>query len=161
MSKKEVYYLTLSILYIFYGLVQTLNGLVSIVSIEPIQICIKLGSICIPNIFPDFFAGVSLLTIGLLFITTLYYHRVDKKKSEGYLLVGWILAVLLFILNILEIAANILDAYYPIIFGKEPNFIWSLSTDPWGFAPQLLLGILSLPIYSSIKSYLTELFPGK
>jgi len=35
------------------------------------------------------------------------------------------------VLNIIEIFANILDAYYPLLYGGEPNFEWSLAIDAW------------------------------
>ncbi|MCD6563484.1 MAG: hypothetical protein J7K23_06160 [Thermoproteales archaeon] len=162
MKIDKIYTLLIGDMYLFFGFVQFLNGLSSIfLGFIPFNTCISVSGICIPNIFPDVFSGIALLTTGLLFVSSLYFYGRDVIKAKGYFLVGWILAILMLGLNIVEILSNILDAYYPILFGGEPNFVWSICEDSWGIAPHLLLGLLILPMYFENKIYLSELFPKK
>ncbi len=160
MRLEKIYVSIIGILYILYGIIQVLNGFSSIFSLGELYVmCLKVSDMCIPNIFPDIFSGIGLLTIGILFVYSLYHK--EETKSAGYLLVGWILGILLLGLNIVEIVSNIIDAYYPIIFGREPNFDWSLSTDGWGIAPHIILGLFILPLYYKYREQLAELFPKK
>jgi len=153
----------LGLLYVIYGALQVYNGMLSwlLGREKALQLGVKMGNIYIPNTFPDPFSGLSLITVGLLFLLSFYYDLRGSRAYRGYLLTAWLLSITLLMLNVIEIAANVFDAYYPLLYGNEPNFEWSLATDGWGIAPHLLLGILAAPMYFSLKDLINELMPGR
>jgi hypothetical protein len=159
------YILIISILYIVYGLLQFYNGIgytwIPWLGNE-INLGVNVLDTYIPNAFPDPFSGLTLIIVGLILARSIQlYHRADYVKATGFLFVGWTLGVILMILNILIILADILDAYYPLIWGESVEG-WTLSSDPWGIAPHLIIGILLLPVYwhtTSIKQIIRGLIP--
>ncbi len=152
----------LGLLYVVYGVLQVINGITKwwLGRSDSLQLGIRVTDIVIPNAFPDPFSGVTLITVGLLFVASLYHYRRGKGVYRGYLLAAWFLAITLLLLNIVEIAANVLDSYYPLILGLEPEEPWSLANDAWGLAPHMLLGLLALPLYLGLKDMIKELAPG-
>jgi hypothetical protein len=161
MNVWRIYKVLLGLFYTFYGLLQIYNGILAIfTSGSPIQFGIEINNVFVPNVFSDPFAGLGLVTVGALLFYAAYYDLHDKNRSQGYLLAAWILAISLLLLNVVEFVANILDAYYPLVFGLEPNYIWSLDSDAWGISPQLVLGIFMLPFYFKLKLLIRELFPS-
>ena len=155
-----IYMLVISFLYLIYGVIQFYNGLVS--WWLPwlggnIQLGIHVFDAYIPNAFPDAFSGLVLATIGAILLRALYLSYINDKDFYGYLFVGWLLAVVLMSLNILVIFADVLDVYYPLIWGEGIEEGWSLAGDAWGIAPHLILGILLLPFYPRMKGVIEEL----
>ena len=67
---------------------------------------------------------------------------------------------MMLILNITVIIADILDVYYPSLWGETIEEGWALASDRWGIAPHLIIGIIALPIYWSVKDMIKELIPG-
>lgn len=160
MNFGRLYKVIIGALYVTYGVMQFYNGLSSLLAgVEGIQLGLKLFGTYIPKIFPDPFAGIALLTVGSLLLSSAYHEGRDKNEGRAYLLAAWILAVIMFSLNLIEIASSIADAYYPLLYGCEPNYEWSLAEDEWGLSPHLLLGMLTLPFYVQLKPLLKELFP--
>ncbi|MCE4605961.1 MAG: hypothetical protein F7B59_01320, partial [Desulfurococcales archaeon] len=89
------------------------------------------------------------------------YGRSEYVKAMGFLFVGWALGLILMILNVLVIFADVLDAYYPLLWGESVEG-WCLANDPWGISPYLILGIFAIPIYWSnagIKRMLRGIIP--
>jgi len=162
MSRSTVYYgAVLGLLYIVYGIVQLYNGAANwwLGREELLQLGIRAFGTYIPNAFPDPFSGLALVTVGLLFLDSLYHYARGNMKYVGYLFTAWLLSMVMLTLNVVEIVAIILDAYYPLLYGVEPNYEWSLASDPWGVAPHLVLGLLSLPLYFDLRSFIRELMP--
>jgi len=162
MSRSAVYYgAVLGLLYIVYGIVQLYNGAANwwLGREELLQLGIRAFGTYIPNAFPDPFSGLALVTVGLLFLDSLYHYTRGNMKYVGYLFAAWLLSIVMLTLNVVEIVAIILDAYYPLLYGVEPNYEWSLASDPWGVAPHLVLGLLSLPLYFDLRSFIRELMP--
>ena len=161
MNFSRFYKVIIGALYITYGVIQIYNGASSLlVGIEGVQLGLKIFDTYIPKIFPDPFAGIALLTVGFLLLSSAYQEGRDKNRERGYLLAAWILAVTMLSLNLIEIASSMADAYYPLLYGCEPNYEWSLAVDEWGVSPHFLLGMLTLPFYAQLKPLLKELFPG-
>ncbi|HDI31404.1 MAG TPA: hypothetical protein ENF80_01165 [Thermofilum sp.] len=152
----------LGLLYVIYGVLQVYNGVVSwwFGSDKLMQLGVKVFETHVPNTFPDPFSGLTLITIGLLFLAALYHSMRGFTRYKGYLFAAWLLAVTVLVLNVVEICASFLDAYYPLLYGGTPNFEWSLAVDAWGIAPHLLLGVLALPLYFDLKDFIRELIPG-
>ena len=152
-----------SILYPVYGAIQFYKGAVAWwfpwMGGEEIQLGVRVGEAYIPNAFPDPFSGIILIIIGAIFARSFYLSGRNPKLSEGFLLVGWILALLMLILNLVVLAADILDAYYPLLWGGEIEEPWTLGSDPWGISPHLILGLIAAPIYPKIKHLLKQLMP--
>jgi len=162
MSRSAVYYgAVLGLLYIVYGIIQLYNGVASwwLRREELMQLGVRALGTCIPNAFPDPFSGMALVTVGLLFLVSLYHCARGNAKHMGYLFAAWLLSMVMLALNVVEIIASILDAYYPLLYGGEPNYEWSLALDPWGMAPHLVLGLLSLPLYLDLRGFIGELMP--
>ena len=153
----------LSILYPIYGAIQFYKGAIAWwlpwIGGEEIQLGVKVGDAYIPNTFPDPFSGIILIIIGVIFARSIYLSKRDPKLAEGFLFVGWILASMMLILNLVVLAADILDTYYPLVWGGEIEEPWTLGSDPWGISPHLILGIIATPIYSKIKHLLKQLIP--
>ena len=163
MNYKNYYLLVAigAILYLFYGLIQLYNGVISWWFPwigRNIQVAVCINSAYIPNSFPDPFSGFSLIIIGLILIKALYLYSKGSEKHEGWLFVGWVLSLLMLLLNMIILFANILDAYYPILWGGEPGE-WSLAMDPWGIAPHSIVGIILLPLYFKVKKFIKEISP--
>ncbi len=162
MSRSAAYYgAALGLLYIVYGIVQLYNGVANwwLGGEELLQLGVEALGTSIPNAFPDPFSGLALATVGLLFLASLYYCARGSAKYVGYLFAAWLLSTAMLALNVVEIVASILDAYYPLLYGGEPNYEWSLASDPWGVAPHLVLGLLSLPLYLNLRGFMRELMP--
>ncbi|HFC49396.1 MAG TPA: hypothetical protein ENJ59_01540 [Thermofilum sp.] len=160
MNFGRFYKIIVGALYITYGVIQIYNGTSSLlVGVEGIQLGLKVFGTYIPKIFPDPFAGIALLTVGSLLLHSAHQEGRDENKERGYLLAAWILAVTMLGLNLIEILSGIADAYYPLLYGCDPNYEWSLAEDAWGLSPHFLLGILTLPFYIQLKTLLKELFP--
>jgi len=165
-NMKIIYPLTIiiSLLYILYGIIQIYNGLIewwiTWAGLKMFQLGIKVAGTYIPNSFPEPFSGIFLIVIGLVFFKAAYLYYKKNERYRGYLLVGWILAMMMLILNIVVILADILDVYYPLLWGGEIEEGWTLAGDTWGIAPHLIIGIIASPIYFSIKDLIKELIPG-
>jgi hypothetical protein len=147
------YIIAISALYLIYGLLQFYDGIVDWWLPwlgNEVQLGIKVLDTYIPNTFPDPFSGLSLVIVGLLLLRATQLYRSNHVKGLGFLFVGWLLATILMTLNALVIFADILDAYYPLVWGESVEG-WTLASDAWGVAPHLLIGILALPIYWSTK----------
>jgi len=155
--------LILSILYPIYGAIQLYKGTVAWwlpwIGGGEIQLGVKAGDAYIPNIFPDPFSGIILIIIGVIFARSIYLSRRNPGLAEGFLLVGWILASSMFILNLVVLAADILDTYYPLLWGGEIEEPWTLGSDPWGISPHLILGVIAAPIHWRTKYLLKQLIP--
>ena len=153
----------LSILYPLYGAVQLYKGAVAWwipwIGREEIQLGVRISEAYIPNAFPDPFSGMILIIVGVVFARSIYLLRRNPGLSEGFLFVGWILALLMLILNLVVLAADILDTYYPLLWGGEIEEPWTLGSDPWGISPHLILGVIAAPIYWKIKHLLKQLIP--
>jgi len=153
----------LSILYPIYGAIQFYKGAIAWwlpwIGEEEIQLGVKVGDAYIPNIFPDPLSGIILIVIGVIFARSIYLLRRNPRLSEGFLFVGWVLALLMLILNLVVLAADILDTYYPLLWGGEIEEPWTLESDPWGISPHLILGVIAAPIYWKIKHLLKQLLP--
>jgi len=153
----------LSILYPIYGAIQFYKGAVAWwlpwIGGEEVQLGVKVGDAYIPNTFPDPFSGIILIVIGVVFARSIYLSKRDPGLADGFLLVGWILALMMLILNLVVLAADILDTYYPLLWGGEIEEPWTLKSDPWGISPHLILGIIAAPIYPKIKHLLKQLIP--
>jgi len=153
-----------TLLYILYGSIQIYNGFVEWwvrwSGLKTIQLGIKFAGTYIPNSFPEPFSGIFLIIIGLVFLKATYLYYKGIEKHRGYLLVGWILAMMMLILNIVVILADILDVYYPLLWGGEIGEGWTLAGDAWGIAPHLIIGIIVSPTYFSVKDLIRELIPG-
>jgi len=151
----------LSILYPIYGAIQFYKGAVAWwlpwIGGGEIQLGIRIGEAYIPNIFPDPFSGIILIIIGVIFARSIYLSKRNPELADGFLFVGWILASSMLILNLVVLAADILDTYYPLIWGGEIEEPWTLGSDPWGISPHLLLGVITAPIYWKIKHLLKQL----
>jgi len=164
-KNKPIYILAsiLSILYPLYGIIQFYKGAIAWwipwIGGEGIQLGVRIGDAWIPNAFPDPFSGIILMIIGVIFARSIYLSRKNPELSDGFLFVGWILALLMLILNLVVLAADILDTYYPLLWGGEIEKTWTLESDPWGIAPHLILGIIATPIYWKIKHLLKQLIP--
>ncbi len=162
MSRSAVYYgAILGLLYIVYGIVQLYNGAANwwLGREELLQLGVRVLGTCVPNAFPDPFSGLALITVGLLVLASLHHYTRRNAKYVGYLFAAWLLSTMMLALNVVEIVASILDAYYPLLYGGEPNYEWNIASDPWGVAPHLVLGLLSLPLYLDIKGFIRELMP--
>jgi len=163
-TRANIYILMISILYLIYGIVQFYNGIVAWWLPwlgGSIQIGASILDTYIPNAFPDVFSGFVLLTVGAVLLKGVYLRYLGNEKYYGHIFVGWLLAMILMFLNILVIIADILDAYYPLIWGGGIEEGWSLAGDAWGIAPHLVLGLLLTPLYLRMKSILKELSPIK
>ena len=163
-TKESILILIISLLYIIYGIVQFYNGIVA--WWLPwlggnIQLGIAVLDTYIPNAFPDVFSGFVLLTIGAVLLRGIHLKHLGNEKYYGHLFIGWLFAMILMILNILVLIADILDVYYPLVWGGEIEEGWSLARDAWGIAPHLILGILLTLFYPKMKSILRELSPMK
>lgn len=156
MRKVTYYGSFLGILYLLYGFLQVYNALEWNVQENILQLGIEIYGTYIPNAFSDVFSGIALTTVGLLFLTATYYLLKKSEYYIGYFFAAWLLSVLLMLLNIVELLANFMDAYYPILLGYEPGE-WSLATDPWGIAPHLILGALASPLYPLFRDFIKEL----
>ena len=155
-----IYILIISLLYLIYGIIQFYNGLISWWMPwlgKNIQLGLNVFDTHIPNTFPDVFSGFVLIIIGALLMRGVYLSYINDKKSFSFLFVGWLLGIILMILNLLVIFANILDIYYPLVWGESIEEGWTLAGDAWGIAPHLILGLLLLPFYPKMKSVLREL----
>ncbi len=155
-----LYILVISLLYIIYGIIQFYNGIVA--WWLPwlggnIQIGFEVLDTYIPNSFPDVFSGFVLITVGAVLLRAMHLNYIGDKKFYGYFFVGWLLAIVLMILNALVIFADILDVYYPLVWGESVEEGWTLAGDAWGIAPHLILGLLLLPFYPKMKGVLREL----
>jgi hypothetical protein len=149
----KAYIIAVSALYLAYGLLQFYNGIVDWWlpwAGSEVQLGFKVLGTYIPNAFPDPFSGISLMIVGLILLRAIQLYRSDYAKGLGFLFVGWLLAVILMILNTLVIFADILDAYYPLVWGESVEG-WTLASDAWGIAPHLILGILAIPVYWSTR----------
>jgi len=153
----------LSILYPIYGAIQFYKGAIAWwfpwIGGEEIQLGVKVGDAYIPNIFPDPFSGIILIIIGVVFARSIYLLKKNPELADGFLFVGWILALMMLILNLVVLAADILDTYYPLLWGGEIEEPWTLESDPWGISPHLILGVIAAPIYWKIKHLLKQLLP--
>jgi len=153
----------LSILYLLYGIIQFYEGTIAWwfpwIGGDEIQLGVKIGEAYIPNAFPDPFSGIILIIIGVIFARSIYLSKRNPGLADGFLFVGWILALLMLILNLVVLAADILDTYYPLIWGGKIDEPWTLGSDPWGISPHLILGIIATPIYWKIKPLLKQLIP--
>ena len=163
--RKIVYIITVSVLYIIYGALQFYNGLVDwwfpwIGS--KINLGINVYGIQVPNIFPDPFSGLSLIIVGLVLIRSIQlYHNSKYVKAVSFLFAGWFLGITLMVLNVSVIFADVLGAYYPLIWGESVEG-WTLANDPWGAAPHLVIGVLITPMYwftRAVKDILKGLMP--
>jgi len=164
-NSNSIYILTsiLSILYLLYGVIQFYKGAVAWwipwIEGDEIQLGVRIGEAYIPNAFPDPFSGIILIIIGAIFARSIYLSRRNPELSDGFLFTGWILALLMLILNLVVLAADILDTYYPLLWGGKIENPWTLESDPWGISPHLILGIIAAPIYWKIKPLLKQLIP--
>ncbi|NIA10627.1 MAG: hypothetical protein GWP10_13095 [Nitrospiraceae bacterium] len=155
-----IYILIISLLYLIYGIIQFYNGLVSWWipwlggNIQP---GFNILDTYIPNTFPDVFSGFILIIVGALLIRAIYLNYINDERSFGFLFVGWLLAMVLMVLNLLVIFADMLDAYYPLVWGESIEEGWTLAGDTWGIAPHLILGLLLLPFYPKMKWMIKEL----
>jgi len=157
MKRIDWIYLTVIALgYILYGIIQFYNGVANIWSWKILQLGILIGGAYVPNAFPDAFSGIVLITVGGLFLKAQY---LKNKKYQGYLFVACSLAILLMLLNVLVILANILDAYYPLLWGETVEEGWVLAQDSWGIGPHIILGILLSPYYPATIELWKELKP--
>ncbi|PUA31947.1 MAG: hypothetical protein B7O98_08145 [Zestosphaera tikiterensis] len=151
----KAYVLAVATLYVIYGLLQLYNGVISwwFPWVESrVNLSVNFLDVRIPNIFPDPFSGLVLTLVGLILVRSIQLH--NKRlyvKAAGFLFVGWVLGVILMVLNVLIIVSDIIAAYYPLLWGSEVEG-WSLATDPWGISPHLLLGILLIPLYFFVSS---------
>ncbi len=165
MNKVEIWSGLISLLYIIYGAIQIYNGLIEWwlpwVGLEAIQLGVEIAGAYIPNSFPEPFSGIFLIVIGAVFLKALYLNFKGLEEYRGFLLAGWILAMMLLAVNVVVIAADILDVYYPLLWGGEVEESWSLASDAWGLAPHLIIGLLALPLYFAVKDLVWELMPGR
>ncbi len=165
--KDKTYLLTLvvSILYFLYGSIQFYNGLIewwfSWTGLSIIQLGFKFAGTYIPNTFPEAFSGVFLIIIGAVFTKALYLYSKGEREYRGFLFVGWLLSMLMLLLNLTVLFADILDTYYPLLWGGSIEKSWSLAGDTWGIAPHFIIGVIASPMYWSVKDLLKELLPGK
>ncbi len=154
----------ISILYIVYGVLQIYNGVIewwlTYISLKPMQLGFSFNNAYIPNAFPEPFSGMFLIVISAVFLKATYLYYKGYEKHRGFLFIGWLLAMMMLVLNITVIVADILDIYYPLIWGGAIDGGWTLASDSWGIAPHLIIGIIALPIYWSIKDMIKELMPG-
>lgn len=88
---------------------------------EVLQIGVEVYETHIPNAFPNVFSGIALITTGLLFLTSLYHSSKKLEYYRGYLFAAWMLTMLLMLLNIIELFASLIDAYYPVLLRYEPE----------------------------------------
>jgi len=162
-TKESIYIFILSLLYLVYGVLQFYNGLVGWMPYlgENLQIGVPVLGTYIPFAFPSIFSGLALFTVGALLLKGVYMRHQGDEKYCGYVFVGWAMAMLLMALNILVIIADILDTYYPLVWGETIEEGWSLAGDAWGIAPHLILGLLLTPFYTRMKDILRELSPMK
>ena len=163
-KKESIYIFMISLLYLGYGIMQFYNGIIAWWLPwmgGSVQVGIPVLDTYIPNAFPDVFSGLVLLTVGVVLLRAVYLNHLGDEKYHGYLFVGWLLAIILMILNILVIIADILDAYYPLLWGEVIEEGWSLAGDAWGIAPHLILGLFLTPFYPKMKNILIELSPMK
>ncbi len=149
----------LSVLYVIYGALQLYNGIAD--WWFPwmgggAQLGFGLGESYVPNVFPDPFSGLALVVIGAIFARAFLLFVRREESSRGFLFVGWILALMMLILNLTVLLADILDTYYPLIWGGEVE-MWTLGTDPWGISPHLVLGAIAALIYPEIRDVLRQL----
>ena len=161
---ESIYILVISLLYLTYGVVQLYNGVIGWWLPwlgRTVQIGVPVLDTYIPNAFPDIFSGFVLLTVGAVLLRAAYLNHLGDEKYYGHLFVGWLLAMILMILNILVIVADILDVYYPLVWGGEIEEGWSLAGDAWGIAPHLVLGLLLTVFYPEMRGILRELSPMK
>ena len=153
-----------SILYIVYGVLQIYNGIIvwwlTYLSLKPLQLGFSFNGVYIPNAFPEPFSGIFLIVISAVFLKATYLYYKGYEKHRGFLFMGWLLAMMMLVLNITVIVADILDVYYPLVWGGTVDEGWTLASDTWGIAPHLFIGIIALPIYWSIKDMIKELMPG-
>jgi len=151
------YVIVISILYLLYGILQLYNGVVSWWlpwAGSEIQLGIEALDTYIPKAFPDPFSGLSLIVAGLLFVRAIIeLHNSNTKRAFAFLFAGWLLAIILMILNVLVLLADVLDVYYPLLWGGSVEKGWTLAGDPWGIAPHLVLGVLTLLIYWSSRGF--------
>lgn len=151
-------------LYIVYGVLQIYNGVIrwwiTWLNLKSLQLGFRFAGTYIPNAFPEPFSGIFLIVISTVFLKATYLYYKGYEKHRGFLLIGWILSMMMLILNITVIVADILDIYYPLLWGGEIEGGWTLAEDAWGIAPHLIIGIIALPIYWSVKDMIKELIPG-
>jgi len=161
-ARVKAYVLAIATLYVIYGLLQLYNGVISwwFPWVESrVNLSINVLDVHIPNIFPDPFSGLVLTLVGLMLVRSIQLHnRRLYIKATGFLFVGWVLGIVLMILNVLIIISDIIAAYYPLIWGSEVEG-WNLAADPWGISPHLLLGVLLIPLYFFVSS-IREIIKG-
>lgn len=162
-TNESIYIFIISLLYLVYGVLQFYNGMTGWVSHlgGTLQIGVPVLGTYIPFVFPSIFSGLALFTVGALLLKGVYMWHQGDKKYRGYVFVGWAMAMLLMALNILVMVADILDTYYPLVWGGEVEEGWSLAGDAWGIAPHLVFGLLLVPFYPKMKGFLEELSPMK
>ncbi len=165
MDKVEIWSGLISFLYILYGTLQLYNGLLewwfSWIGLGAVQLGIKLAGAYIPNSFPEPFSGIFLIVIGAVFLKAIYLRYRGLDEYRGFLLAGWALAMIMMAVNIIVIIADILDIYYPLLWGGEIGEGWKLASDAWGLAPHLVIGLLASPLYFTVKDLIKELMPGR
>ncbi len=154
----------ISLLYIVYGVIQIYNGLVEWwlpwTGLPILQLGVKVAGAYVPNSFPEPFSGIFLVVIGGVFLKVVYLQSKGLEEYRGYLLAGWILAMIMLAVNATVIVADILDTYYPLLWGGKIEESWSLASDAWGLAPHLIVGILASPLYFAVRDLIQELMPG-
>ncbi len=164
MDKIGIWSSFISFLYIVYGAIQVYNGVIDWwfpwAGLSTLQLGIRLAGAYIPNSFPEPFSGIFLIVVGTVFLKAVYLQSKGLKEYRGYLLAGWILAMIMLAVNATVIVADILDTYYPLLWGEEIEEFWSLASDPWGLAPHLIVGILASPLYFAVRDLVQELMPG-
>ena len=154
------YVLIVALFYLVYGMMQIYNGLAA--GIIPglrgnLQIGFPAFGSYIPNAFPDVFSGIVLIVVGGILIKAMYMSYLGDEKFYGYFFVAWLLAMILMILNVLVVLADMLDIYYPLLWGASIDEGWSLAGDMWGIAPHIILGILLIMFYPRMKWVVREL----
>ena len=152
------YSAAVAVLYLAYGLYEFIVGATSWwmpwIRLPELQLGFPLYAnvdreivaVYVPKVIVDPFAGLVLLVVSLVFAkasVSLFRKRVD---GWSFTTVGLLLAGALFVLNVLIVLADWMDAYYPLLWSGEPNSAWSILTDDWMFNPMMILFVLALPL---------------
>ena len=153
----------IALLYLIYGVLEVIYGVISWwlpwIKLPKIQLGIILSIsegketlyVYIPKIIADPFAGLILVFMSMIFIKASI--NLFKMKIEGwsFITVGLLLSGALFILNLLIVLANGASVYYPMLWGETPEESWNILTDEWMFNPMMTIFVLAIPLIKAYK----------
>ena len=145
-----IYCTAVGILYLIYGVIEFTNGFITwwTPSELNIQFGVKISEdVYIPNTMADPFAGLVLIIVGSIILRTAKHVWNENTESWGFATVSLLLAGAVAVLSISIITADCLDAYYPLLWGGEPNDLWNFLGDPWSLNPGLVLFPLTIPLF--------------